>query len=171
MAKDYLDLISEKCGQEGLQKLTLLNNSKVIDFVGKYIEHCNPDTVYICDDSDKDKRYIRDKAIESKEEKPLATEGHTIHFDGANDQARDKANTKYLLAPDTDLGSSLNSTDREEGVKEVHGFLKDSMVGKEMAVLFFCLGPTNSEFSLPCVQITDSSYVAHSEYILYRRGY
>ncbi len=171
MSKDYLGLLKEKCGQDGLEKLASLNNSRLIDFIGKYVEHCNPESVYVCDDSDKDKLRIRNKAIESKEEKSLATEGHTIHFDGPSDQARDKANTKYLLSPDVDLGSYLNSTDREEGLKEVNGFLKDSMVGKEMKVLFFCLGPTNSEFSLPCIQITDSNYVAHSEYILYRRGY
>ena len=171
MPENFLELLKTKCGQDGLQRLTSLNNSKLINFIGKYVEHCNPDSVCICNDSDKDKFYIRNKALESKEEKSIATEGHTIHFDGANDQARDKANTKYLLAPDADLGASLNSTDREEGLNEVHEFLKDSMEGKEMKVLFFCLGPTNSEFSLPCVQITDSNYVAHSEYILYRRGY
>ncbi|HIJ66983.1 MAG TPA: phosphoenolpyruvate carboxykinase (GTP), partial [Planctomycetes bacterium] len=58
-----------------------------------------------------------------------------------------------------------------EGTKEVLGFLKDSMVGREMLVCFFCLGPANSEFSIACVQITDSPYVAHSECLLYRPGY
>lgn len=171
MLNDYSGLLEKKCGKEGLQRLNLLNNSNLINFIGKYVEHCNPDSVYICNDSDEDKLYVRNKAIESREEKSLVMEGHTIHFDGPNDQARDKANTKYLLSADTDLGASLNSTNREEGLKEVQGFLKDSMIGKEMKVLFFCLGPTNSKFSLSCVQITDSNYVAHSEYILYRRGY
>ncbi|HPJ72498.1 MAG TPA: phosphoenolpyruvate carboxykinase (GTP), partial [bacterium] len=49
--------------------------------------------------------------------------------------------------------------------------LRGIMAGKQMYVLFFCLGPTFSDFSTPCVQITDSAYVAHSEYILYRPGY
>ncbi|MFH1877895.1 MAG: phosphoenolpyruvate carboxykinase (GTP), partial [Candidatus Omnitrophota bacterium] len=40
-----------------------------------------------------------------------------------------------------------------------------------MYLCFFCLGPTDSEFSIPAVQITDSCYVAHSEDILYRSGY
>jgi phosphoenolpyruvate carboxykinase (GTP) len=38
-------------------------------------------------------------------------------------------------------------------------------------IRFFCLGPLNSRFSIPALQITDSSYVAHSEDILYRTGY
>ena len=40
-----------------------------------------------------------------------------------------------------------------------------------MLVRFFCLGPTNSVFAIPCAQITDSYYVAHSEDLLYRVGY
>ncbi|MBA7680284.1 Phosphoenolpyruvate carboxykinase [GTP] [subsurface metagenome] len=49
--------------------------------------------------------------------------------------------------------------------------MKDSMVGREMLVCFWCLGPIDSDFSIPCIQITDSPYVAHSESILYRPGY
>ncbi|MBN1622018.1 MAG: phosphoenolpyruvate carboxykinase (GTP) [Endomicrobiales bacterium] len=165
-----VDLLKEKCSPESYEKLMKLNNVKLHDFVTKYVELCNPDSVYVCNDSDEDKQYIRNKAIENKEEWKLAIDGHTIHFDGPKDQARDKANTKYLIPAGSNLGS-LNSIDKTEGANEVHGYLKNIMAGKEMYVLFFCLGPTNSEFSLPCVQITDSSYVGHSEYILYRSGY
>ena len=45
------------------------------------------------------------------------------------------------------------------------------MEGKEVLVAFFCLGPTNSPFSMRAMQITDSAYVVHSETILYRPGY
>ncbi|GAI89972.1 unnamed protein product, partial [marine sediment metagenome] len=84
---------------------------------------------------------------------------------------RDKARTKYLLPSGSDLGASLNSIEKKAGVEEVRSFLKDSMVGREMLVCFFCLGPIDSDFSIPCIQITDSPYVAHSETILYRPGY
>jgi len=40
-----------------------------------------------------------------------------------------------------------------------------------MLVRFFSLGPTNSSFSIPALQITDSAYVAHSEDLLYRNNY
>jgi phosphoenolpyruvate carboxykinase (GTP) len=66
------------------------------------------------------------------------------------------------------LGEAISTRDRQEGLKEI---LKDMMKGKEMYICFFCLGPTNSEFSIPCVQLKDSSYVAHSERLLYRSGY
>ena len=162
--------LKEKCGDQ-YNKLEVLNNPKLIAFVEKYVSRCNPDSVFVSTDSTDDAKYIRNKAIENGEEYKLATKGHTYHFDGLKDQARDKANTKYLLPKGVDLGPSINSTDKVKGLEEVHGFLKNSMQGKEMYVAFFCLGPTNSEFSISAVQITDSSYVIHSEGILYRSGY
>ena len=140
-------------------------------FVAEAIELTNPDSVVVFTDSKEDIETIREKAKNGGGEHSLAMSGHTYHFDGPKDQARDKANTKYLLPEGMDLGESLNSTDKAGGLAEVKGFLKDSYVGKEMLVCFFCLGPTNSDFSISCVQITDSYYVAHSECLLYRPGY
>jgi len=166
-----MKLVQEKCGKENYKKLEALANPKVMDFVAKYVKLCNPDSVFVRTDSREDAEYIRRRALENKEESQLAREGHTIHFDGYSDQARDKANTKYLLRPDEVLGSDIRSVDREKGLEEIHKFFEDSMEGKEMYICFYCLGPINSLFSILAVQITDSSYVAHSENILYRSGY
>lgn len=167
----YKDMLLAKCGEANYKKLTDLNNPKIYYFVAKYAELCDPDSIFVRTDSQEDVDYLRNRALELGEEKSLDIEGHTIHFDGYNDQARDKANTKYLLRPDEVLGSDISSIDREVGLAEVHNLYKDIMKGKQMYVCFFCLGPTGSEFSIPAVQITDSTYVAHSEDILYRSGY
>ena len=45
------------------------------------------------------------------------------------------------------------------------------MAGRAMIVRFLCLGPTDSVFSIPCVECTDSWYVSHSLNLLYRPGY
>ena len=165
------ELLKEKLTEEHYKRLTALNNSKMHEFITDAIELTGADSVYVCTDSDADRDYIRRKAIELGEEIALEISGHTCHFDGYNDQARDKARTKYLLPSGSDLGASLNSIEKQAGIEEVRDFLKGSMVGREMLVLFFCLGPLDSDFSIPCVQITDSPYVAHSENILYRSGY
>ena len=171
MKPEYMEILKKKCADEHLKKLLALDNPKLHDFVGKYVAHCNPDSVFVRTDSDEDADYIRRTALVKGEEKPLKTSGHTVHFDGYYDQGRDKFSTRYLLRPGQVLGSDIESLEREEGLKEVHSKLKDSMAGKEMLVMFFCLGPAGSEFSIPAVQITDSCYVGHSEDILYRRGY
>jgi len=153
------------------RKLEKLNNEKVEELLEFAIDLCKPDKVSIIDDSEEDIKYVRELALESGEEKPLEMEGHTVHFDGYQDQARDKENTKYLVEEDLDLGLDINTIDREEGLDEILGYLDGSMQNKEMLVRFFSLGPNKSDFSLPAMQITDSSYVAHSEDILYRQGY
>jgi phosphoenolpyruvate carboxykinase (GTP) len=156
----------ENCG-----KLAQLRNPKLHRFVLDAIELCNPDSVFVCTDSPGDIRYIREGAIKAGEERPLAMDGHTIHFDGYNDQGRDKDQTKYLVPKGIDLGANLNSIGKEEGLAEVRGLLKGSMAGREMLVRFFSLGPANSDFSISGVQLTDSFYVGHSEDLLYRPGY
>jgi phosphoenolpyruvate carboxykinase (GTP) len=165
------DFLKEKLTELNYEKLTALKNPKMHDFIAEAIELTNPDSVFVCTDCEEDAAYIRDLAVKNGEEMALEMAGHTCHFDGYHDQARDKARTKYLLPPGSQLGESLNSIDKATGVEEVRSFLKDSMVGRQMLVCFFCLGPTDSVFSIPCVQITDSPYVAHSESILYRWGY
>jgi phosphoenolpyruvate carboxykinase (GTP) len=171
MSDNVNGLLRARLDEANLAKLLALKNPKMHAFVAEAIELAQPESVFVCTDSDEDLAYIRRRSVEAGEENQLAIKGHTFHFDGYYDQARDKANTKYLLAPGKDLGASLNSTDKEAGTKEVRAFLKDSMAGRQMLVCFFCLGPTNSEFSIPCVQITDSPYVGHSECLLYRPGY
>ncbi len=164
-------LLKEKLTTENYDKLIALSNSKMHEFVADAIELTDPASVFVCTDLPADIAYIKELAIRNGEEGPLNIPGHTYHFDGYHDQARDKAQTKYLLPPGSKLGASLNSVEKSAGVEEVRSFLKSSMVGREMLICFWCLGPTDSCFSIPCVQITDSPYVAHSESLLYRPGY
>lgn len=152
-------------------KLEALNNPKVMEYVEEAIKLCRPAKVTVITDSEEDNNYIRELALKNKEETPLNLEGHTVHFDSPLDQARDKANTKYLLSKEVDWGLNINYILKDEGLPEIRSFLDGIMEGKEMLISFFCLGPTNSPFSLPAMQITDSAYVTHSEKILYRSGY
>ena len=171
MGEEVAGRLREVLGDEDSEKLLALPNQKLHQFVLDFVELCKPSSVFVCTDSAEDIDYVRKQAIETGEEKSLATEGHTIHFDGFRDQARDKENTRYLLDPGVSLGANLNSIDKAGGLAEVRSFLDGSMAGRQMLARFFCLGPCQSEFSICGVQLTDSFYVAHSEDLLYRPGY
>lgn len=153
------------------KKLKELNNPHVFQVVEEYIKHCQPSKVRVLTGSNEDISYIRGLALKNGEEAKLNMDGHTIHFDGINDQGRDTKNTRILVPKGVKLSDFINQLDRETGLKEVLGLLEGSMKGREMLVGFFCLGPLNSRFSIPALQITDSAYVVHSETILYRQGY
>ncbi len=172
MKSKYTDLLKSKMTEASFQKLVVLENEKVMDFVGLFAEHCNPDSIYVCDDSKEDELYIRAGALERGEEFKLAKKGQTIHWDGYGDQARDKVNTRYMVYKENlEKMKSLNSKEYEAAYKEIMEVSKDTMKGKDAVVKFYCEGPAFSEFTMPCVQFTDSWYVAHSEAILYRPAY
>jgi phosphoenolpyruvate carboxykinase (GTP) len=165
------DFLKQRLGEDGFNKLMKIDNPDLHGFIAKYVEHLNPAKVFVCADTPEDVKYIRDTAITNEEEAKLATPGHTIHFDNFFDQARDKEHTVILIPKGVDLGPTIRTGDRDECLKEIHEIMKDIMKEKELYIRFFCLGPTNSMFSIPVVQLTDSAYVAHSEDLLYRRGY
>jgi len=172
MNSKYADLLKSKMNEASYKKLTALENEKVLNFVGQFAEHCNPASIYVCDDSKEDEQYIRDQAVAKGEEFVLANDKQTIHWDGPKDQARDKVNTRYMVYPENlEKMKSLNSVAYDDGLEEIMSIAKNNMEGKEALVKFFCEGPAFSEFTMPCVQFTDSFYVAHSESILYRPAY
>ncbi|MHA2059703.1 MAG: hypothetical protein ACW976_02870 [Candidatus Ranarchaeia archaeon] len=152
-------------------KLETLENPKILQILEKYVTLCKPDKVTVITDSSDDVDYVRQLALKNGEEVKLSKKGHTIHFDGYFDQARDKGNTKILLSPEQKCSPHVNTMNRDKGLTEIFEILDGCMKGKEALVRFFCLGPKDSLFTLLALQITDSAYVAHSEDLLYRRGY
>jgi len=169
--KDAISTLEKYLSPVGLARLLAIPNPDVHRFVAKAVELCEPMKVFVCTDSQEDIDYIRRNAIARGEETELAIDTHSVHFDGFFDQARDKASTKYLVPKGESLGPHLEQKDRDEGLEHLGRRMGGSMHNKKMIIRFFCLGPLDSVFSIPVVQITDSFYVAHSEDLLYRSGY
>jgi phosphoenolpyruvate carboxykinase (GTP) len=169
--KSIEETLKSVMNDANFSKLASINNGKLNEFIAKYVELCNPKHVFVSDGSTEDLEYIRKKAVENHEEAYLKIPGHTIHFDAYGDQGRDKANTKILVKKGEELDKSIVTGEREPHLEEVHDILKNIMTGRELFVCFYTLGPENSIFSIPSIQLTDSAYVAHSENILYRQGY
>lgn len=152
-------------------KIKDLNNNYIEKFLADSISHLNPASVFVWAGTPEQTDLMKQASINNSEESALSIAGHTVHFDGINDQARDKKHTKFLIPADMKFDPNLNSIDRETGLQEIQEITKNIMTGKRMYVLFFSLGPVNSIFSIRGIQMTDSPYVAHTETILYRPGY
>jgi len=165
------EILRSNLTPDGFAKLMAIRVPRLHEFVADAIELCRPDRVVVHDDSPECVDETRRSAIAMREESPLAIEGHTVHFDGPEDQGRDREVTRYLVPSGDSLDKSLNQIEREKGLAEVRGLLAGSMTGRTMVVRFLTLGPTNSVFSIPCVECTDSWYVSHSLNLLYRLGY
>ncbi|MBT8171906.1 phosphoenolpyruvate carboxykinase (GTP) [Candidatus Bathyarchaeota archaeon] len=167
----YIESLKPKLSDSDYKKLCAISIPKVHEFIAKSADLCNAEHVFICSDSVEDKKHIRQQSIVNKEETMLNISGHTVHFDGYHDQGRDRKATKYLVPKRIFLSKALNQIDRQEGLAEVKGLLRDSMSGRTMIARFLSLGPINSPFTILGLQCTDSWYVAHSEDLLYRSGY
>ena len=164
-------VLVSRLDEQSHQRLKAIQSPQFHEFLAQCVELCNPSSVFVNDDSPEAMEYIRQAALKNGEEGKLAIPGHTYHFDAFGDQGRDKKNTAILLPAGESLGSAIDTKEREAAYAEVHEILKGIMTGREMYVSLYCLGPANSAFTIPCVQITDSSYVVHNEYLLYRPGY
>jgi len=165
-----LNYLKENMEKEQFEKIEKIKNTELLSFLEKYIAVCSPARVFVVTDSEEDELYIRNKAIINREERMLSMAGHTVHYDNYYDQARDKEHT-FVLTEDGDKLPYIRTMEREKGLHDIHELLLDIMQGKEMFVLFFSLGPKDSPFMVPAVQLTDSAYVAHSELMLYRKAY
>jgi len=154
-----------------LAKISRINHPDVLIRIANAIVLCNPDSVFINTGSSEDKQFIRQLALTQKEEATLAMEGHTIHFDLAEEQGRIVDRTFYIADP-SDLVSSLaNRMDRPTALEEVRSNLKNIMNGKTMVVGFYMRGPVGSPVSNPALEITSSAYVSHSADLLYRNAF
>ncbi len=171
MAGKEMEILKTRLSGPDLDKLLRIDHPELNELVAKYSELCEPEKVVVISDTEPELELIREEAIKEGAEKRLKIKGHTIHFEHIEDQGRDKANTKILVSKMIDFGLDLNATDRTDALAEIHGLIKGIMKGHTMYVRFYTLGPKNSVFSMPCVQLTDSAYVAHSEDLLYRNGY
>ncbi len=168
---EFLPQLQGLLSEKEFKKLEKIPSPEVHKFIYDAITLCNPKDVFICSDTADEIAYIKNMAIVSGEEKMLLTPGHTYHFDGINDQGRDREVTKFLVPKGDQLPKALNQIDRDEGLNEIFSLLKNSMAGKTMIVRFLILGPADSVFTIPCMECTDSWYVAHSVDLLYRKGY
>ncbi len=165
--KETSKLLQSITDKQNMEKLSLCDET-VINHIYKAALLMQPKSIFINRASKDDLRYIREMAIREQEEQPLSTPGHTIHFDGVDDQGRDTNNTRYLAFPESEINSLQKKKELQSGIKEVEELMQSIMKDKEMIVSFISRGPIGCPVSDPTLQITDSYYVTHSEDILYR---
>ncbi|NOX33684.1 MAG: phosphoenolpyruvate carboxykinase (GTP) [Deltaproteobacteria bacterium] len=154
-----------------LERILKINLPEVLKKIADSIVLCNPSFVFINTGSPEDREFIKNLALEKNEESPLAMEGHTIHFDLAQEQGRIVDRTYYIANPEDQVSSLANRMDRPSALEEVRANMTDIMKGMTMIVGFYMRGPVGSPVSNPALEITSSAYVSHSAELLYRNAY
>ena len=168
---EAMQVIKEALDPANEAKIANIRNEEALIKVANAIAICKPDKVFIDTGSADDVQWIRDYSLEKGEEKKLAKQGHTIHFDLPQDQARLVNQTYYIINEGEQMSSLAKSVLRQDALEYIKKYVDGIMKGKTMMVGFFSRGPVGAEAAIPAIEISSSTYVMHSAEILYRNCY
>ena len=164
-------LFESKLDHTQLAKISKIKHPDVLVRIANGIALCRPLNVFINTGSDEDKETIRKMALEKGEERALAMEGHTIHFDLAGEQGRIVDRTYYIAEPQDLVSSLANRMPPEEAVDEIEQNMSGIMENLTMIVGFYMRGPVGSPAANPALELTSSAYISHSAELLYRNAF
>ncbi len=170
-AGDAQDIFKKYMDDEQLERISKFKHPDILIRIANSIVLCNPKAVFVHTGSDADRDFIKKLSIEKKEERPLAMENHTIHYDLAKEQGRIVDRTFYIANPEDHISTLANRMDRPTALGQIQSNLTDIMKDKLMIVGFYMRGPVGSPVSNPALEITSSTYVSHSAELLYRNAY
>lgn len=165
---DARKLLDQKLDAENREKIAQITNEDALLKIANAISMCKPEMVFIDTGTEADIQWIRDHSLTKKEEKKLAKEGHTIHFDLPQDQARLVNQTFYIINKEEKMSSLAKSVLRSDALEYIKQYMDGIMQKKVMMVGFFSRGPIGAEAAIPAIEISSSTYVLHSAEILYR---
>lgn len=161
-------LFADKLDSANIEKLQGIKNEEALIKVANAIAMCKPDYVFVNTGSAEDVQWIREYSLRQGEEEKLAKEGHTIHYDLPQDQARLVKQTFYIVNEGENMSSLAKTVPRDEALGYVKEFMPGIMNGKSLIIGFYSRGPVGAEATIPAIEISSSGYVLHSAEILYR---
>ncbi len=169
--EEALEVLKEKTDTANFEKISKIKNADALVRIANAAKMCAPDNVFVDTGSVEDVQWVREYSLKKGEEKKLTKDGHTIHFDLPQDQARLVNQTYYIINEGEKMSSLAKSVLRAEAMDYVKEFMPGIMKGMTMIVGFFSRGPVGAEAAIPAIEISSSGYVLHSAELLYRNCY
>jgi len=149
------------------------NNKKLIDWVNKMANMCQPDDIVWIDGCEEQKKQIEEECLSTGELIKLNQEklpGCFLHRTAADDVARTEHLTFICTKNKNDAGPTNNWMSPAAAYAKARVIFKGSMKGRTMYVIPFSMGPVGSTFSKIGVELTDSRYVVLNMLIMTRAG-
>ncbi len=137
------------------------------------VHHFGPKEVYWCDGSQEEYDRMCNQLVAKGTFIRLDSQkrpGSFACFSDPSDVARVESSTYICTRRKADAGPTNNWMEPREMKNLLEDLTRNSMKGRTMYVIPFCMGPIGSPYSRYGIQITDSEYVVVSMKIMTRMG-
>ncbi len=148
-------------------------NPAVLDWVREIETLAQPDNIFWCDGSEKEKEFLTNEALKQNILIKLNQEkvpGSYLHRSNPNDVARVEQFTLICTPTEEEAGPTNHWAAPAETYAKLNGMLKGAMKGRTMFVIPYIMGPPDSPLTKVGYEITDSIYVVLSMRIMTRMG-
>lgn len=149
----------------------MTDNKFILDFVKKYEDLFQPDSVVWIDGSKQQVKELTNEGASTGEIKKLNNKllpGCVYHRTAVNDVARVEKRTFICSREEENAGPTNNWMDPQECYKMLDDIARGSMKGRTMYVIPFSMGKIGSPFAKYGIELTDSIYVVLNMIIMTR---
>jgi len=143
------------------------------DWVAEVADLVQPDRIHWCTGSDEEYRALIAGMLGDGTLLELNQASYPecyLHRSDPDDVARVEHLTYVCTSRREDAGPNNNWMAPDEARAKMRGLFEDSMQGRTLYVIPYCMGPIDSPFSRTGVEITDSAYVAANMKLMTRMG-